>query len=356
MKELHPFAFKFSGLKLKNQTTPLLLFHTSLPTTTLSYLCVLMNEQLKSTILQETGASALWEKEIIQELWSGYGKIIRVGLENAAVESVVVKHVQLPTMQNHPRGWNSDISHQRKVKSYQVETTWYNSYSEQSAARLPKCLGSTTQDDEVLIVLEDLDEAGYPLRKRAVTWEEIAECLGWLAKFHASYLGKSPDGLWEVGTYWHLATRPQELAVLDDHQLKEAAPLIDDKLNGCTYKTFVHGDAKLANFCFSKDGQVAGVDFQYVGGGCGMKDVAYFIGSCLNERDCERLESQILDTYFEQLQGEFPERNEALEIEWRSLYRVAWADFHRFLKGWSPGHWKINSYSERVTTEVIKNL
>jgi thiamine kinase-like enzyme len=67
--------------------------------------------------------------------------------------------------------------------------------------------------------------------------------------------------------------------------LKEAAPVIDEKLNTCAYKTFVHGDAKLANFCFAPDGQVAGVDFQYVGGGCGMKDVAYFIGSCLNEKD-----------------------------------------------------------------------
>lgn len=87
-----------------------------------------------------------------------------------------------------------------------------------------------------------------------------------------------------------------------------------------------------------------------------MKDVAYFIGSCLNEKDCERLEAQILDTYFGCLHNELEEPNEALETEWRSLYRVAWADFHRFLKGWSPDHWKINSYSERVTTEVINRL
>jgi thiamine kinase-like enzyme len=177
-----------------------------------------------------------------------------------------------------------------------------------------------------------------------------------LAQFHASYLGKIPDGLWDVGTYWHLETRPQELAVLDDQKLREAALIIDEKLNSCEYKTFVHGDAKLANFCFSKDGQVAGVDFQYVGGGCGMKDVAYFIGSCLSESECERLEAQILNTYFEHLQSEMKEKNEALEREWRSLYRVAWADFHRFLKGWSPGHWKINNYSERVTAEVINSL
>lgn len=315
-----------------------------------------MNEHIKSIILQKTGASSLFEKDIIQELWSGYGKIMRVGLENASVESVVVKHVQLPENSNHPRGWNTDIGHQRKVKSYVVETNWYKTYSQNSMARLPECITIEHHNDEVLIVLEDLDEAGFPLRKRSIRWEEIAECLAWLAKFHASYFGETPNGLWEVGTYWHLETRPQELAVLKDQRLKEAAPLIDKALNNCTYKTFVHGDAKLANFCFAKDGRVAGVDFQYVGGGCGMKDVAYFIGSCLNESECERLELQILDTYFEYLQNALEERNEALETEWRSLYRVAWADFHRFLKGWSPGHWKINSYSERVTSEVIIQL
>ena len=315
-----------------------------------------MNDYFRSIILQRTGASSLFEKEVIQELWSGYGKIIRIGLENAAVDSVVIKHVQIPISKNHPRGWNTDIGHQRKVKSYKVETTWYDQYSKYSAARLPQCLAIETKDDEVLMVMEDLDEAGYHLRKSQVSWDEIAACLAWLAQFHASYLGKTPEGLWEVGTYWHLNTRPQELAVLDDQRLKEAAPIIDEKLTTCTYKTFVHGDAKLANFCFADGGQVAGLDFQYVGGGCGIKDVVYFIGSCLKESECERLETRILDTYFDHLQSELKESNEALETEWRSLYRVAWADFHRFLKGWSPGHWKINSYSERLTAEVINKL
>lgn len=315
-----------------------------------------MNEYFRSAILQATGATSLIEKDVIQELWSGYGKIMRIGLEYASADTVVVKHVQLPRYKNHPRGWNTDIGHQRKVKSYQVETNWYKTYSQDSAARLPRCLAVEMHNDEVLMILEDLDGAGYSLRKRSVTWEEIAACLAWLAQFHASFLGENPVGLWEVGTYWHLETRPQELDVLDDQRLKEAALAIDEKLNASVYKTFVHGDAKLANFCFAKDGQVAGVDFQYVGGGCGMKDVAYFVGSCLGERECERLEEQILDTYFEHLQAALSEKNQALETEWRSLYRVAWADFHRFLKGWSPGHWKINSYSERITTEVINSL
>ena len=289
-------------------------------------------------------------------MWSGYGQIIRLRLENAAFKSVIVKHVQLPINSHHPRGWDTDIGHQRKRKSYKVEAKWYQNYSQRSAARLPKCLALDFTGDEVLLVLEDLDLAGFPLRKQSVSWVEIKACIQWLAQFHASFLGQIPEGLWNVGTYWHLETRPQELAVLKDQKLKEAAAFIDEKLNSTKYKTLVHGDAKLANFCFSKEGKVAGLDFQYVGGGCGMKDLVYFVGSCLNENECERLETQILDCYFEYLQSELEEKEEALEAEWRSLYRVAWADFHRFLKGWSPGHWKLHSYSERITAEVVKSV
>lgn len=315
-----------------------------------------MNEKFKSLILEATGASSFSDKETIQKLWSGYGEIKRIELTNAPVNSLIIKHVQLAKNKIHPRGWNSDLGHQRKLKSYEVETNWYQSYSSDCAARIPKCLAVETVNDEVLMILEDLDEAGYYLRKQNLSWEEISSCLKWLAQFHASFLGRHPEGLWEVGTYWHLETRPQELEVLQDQKLKKAAALIDEKLNSCNYKTFVHGDAKLANFCFAPDGKVAGVDFQYVGGGCGMKDLAYFIGSCLSERECEELEDQILNTYFEYLQNELPQRNEELETEWRTMYRIAWADFHRFIKGWSPGHWKINSYSERITSEVIDKL
>ncbi|MGN8224887.1 oxidoreductase family protein [Gracilimonas sp. BCB1] len=315
-----------------------------------------MNEMFKAVILECTGATSICDQEVIQELWSGYGKILRVYLEGASFSSVVVKHVQAEKAQGHPRGWNTDIGHQRKLKSYEVETNWYEQYSHQSKARLPRCLTIEHLDDEVLMVLEDLNASGYPLRKSSVSWQEITPILKWLADFHGSFLGEIPKGLWDQGTYWHLKTRPQELEALKDERLKKAAPLIDEKLKTCKFKTFIHGDAKLANFCFSEQSEVAAVDFQYVGGGCGMKDLAYFIGSCLDEDECEALEEKILDTYFSYLQQSLGEPNHALEKEWRSLYRVAWADFHRFLKGWSPGHWKINSYSERVTNEVIKAL
>ena len=47
---------------------------------------------------------------------------------------------------------------------------------------------------------------------------------------------------------------------------------------------------------------------------------------------------------------------DALESDWRGLYPVAWTDFVRFLRGWSPGHWKIHRYSARLAREVLEAL
>lgn len=322
-----------------------------------------MNLQFEKKILEVTDASSFSKLETIQNLWSGYGEIVRIGLEDSDYKTVVLKHVRLPKQKKHPRGWNTNISHNRKIKSYEVESSFYKNWSAKlTSAKIPNCLAMDSLNDEVLLVLEDLDANGYPLRKHSVEWSEVELCLEWLANFHATYMGESPKGLWKVGTYWHLETRPEELEVLDDISLKNAASGIDTILNEAKFQTFVHGDAKLANFCFSEDGKkVAGLDFQYVGGGCGMKDVAYFIGSCLDESDCERLETIILKSYFKYLKEALKQNNkeidfEALELEWRLLYKFAWTDFHRFLKGWSPGHWKINSYSEKITQEVIERL
>ena len=323
-----------------------------------------MNHDFQEVILEATGAAALYHIEDIQSLWSGYGKIVRYGLRGTDRERVVVKHVQLPDQHNHPRGWNTDRSHQRKMHSYQVETAWYRDWASACDARcrVPSCLALESDADEFLMVFEDLDASGFPLRKSAVSLAEMQRCLDWLAHFHATFLGEAPRGLWEVGSYWHLDTRPDELAALDDVPLKRAAGEIDAVLRAARYQTFVHGDAKLANFCFSPDAtQVAAVDFQYVGGGCGMKDVAYFIGSCLYEEDCERHETALLDHYFNALGDAIESRGrdvdpQVIEAEWRTLYPVAWTDFHRFMKGWNPGHWKIHSYSERLARQVLTQL
>lgn len=323
-----------------------------------------MHKDFPDIIKQTTGATQIELIDVIQELWSGYGAIMRYRLTGTDRTTVVVKHVMLPQEADHPRGWNTNLSRQRKIRSYQVETAWYRFFANRCDDRCPVPHGLAVEQrgDETLMVLEDLDAIGYPLRRDEVAEKEIVACLKWLAHFHATFMGVAPDGLWSQGTYWHLDTRPDELAVLDDRPLKSAAPVIDLKLKQARFQTFVHGDAKLANFCFSEDGyKTAAVDFQYVGGGCGMKDVAYFIGSCLSESDCERLEGWLLQTYFDELKLALAKRKpriDAVEVEaeWRQLFPLAWTDFHRFLKGWSPGHWKINDYSERLARQVVGEI
>jgi hypothetical protein len=321
-----------------------------------------MNDHSRDLILRATGAVSVGKTELIQSLWSGYGQILRCQLHGAAMSSVVVKHVHWPDENQHPRGWNTNRSHERKVRSYQVETAFYAHWAGRcsNGSRIPTCYGLETHGDEVFMVMEDLDAAGFPERRSYVSDPDMHACLSWLAHFHATFMNQEPTDLWPIGTYWHLATRPDELAAMDDPKLKRAAAAIDRRLNEAQYKTLVHGDAKLANFCFSnRRHEVAAVDFQYVGGGCGMKDVTYFLGSCLNENACEAREEELLTYYFQRLREALQwdqASMQALETEWRELYPVAWTDFFRFLQGWSPGHWKLNSYSRRLANQVLKAM
>ncbi|WP_136480711.1 oxidoreductase family protein [Cognatitamlana onchidii] len=323
-----------------------------------------MNEHLEAIILEKTNASKIIDYTIMQSLWSGYGEIIRCQLLESSLNSIVVKHINLPEQRKHPRGWNSNHSHQRKLKSYQVEMAFYKYYSQLCSHEcyVPKHIYSESNNDESIIILEDLNNSGFPEVKRVVNLSEIKRCLKWLANFHATFMGYEAKGLWKTGTYWHLETRPDELDALQDLPLKNAAASIDKVLNQTKFQTLVHGDAKLANFCFNMEGtNVSAVDFQYVGGGCGIKDVAYFIGSCLEESDCETLENELLYSYFKDLENALITKGrqfnfEAIKKEWYGMYPYAWADFHRFLKGWSPGHWKINSYSEKLSQHVINTL
>ena len=322
-----------------------------------------MSPAFKKYLLQTTHATGCKELEVIQNLWSGYGKISRYQLMGSTLKTVVVKYIAPEKELRHPRGWNTNYGHQRKIKSYQVETCWYENWNQKCSTlcKTPQFLGSFSEGQNQWIILEDLNEV-YPLRKYELDIFEVKACLKWLAVFHSTFFRQKPIGLWNVGTYWHLATRPNEFDKIEHLELKSKAHLIDDALNQCKYQTLVHGDAKLANFCFSKDGtKISAVDFQYVGGGCGMKDVAYFLGSCYTSGDLEKYESELLAHYFSELKQNLEAKDSDvdfadLETEWRNLYPYVWADFTRFLLGWMPTHQKINKYSMKMIQQVLPYL
>jgi len=169
-------------------------------------------------------------------------------------------------------------------------------------------------------------------------------------------------GLWPIGTYWHLATRQDEWQAMPEGDLKRYAKRLDDALTGAGFQTLVHGDAKLANLCFHQSKEtIAVVDFQYVGRGPGVKDLAYLLGSVLDNDGLNAHAETLLNHYISRLIKALEDDNvcfesNKLEAEIRHLYPVAWADFYRFLLGWNPQSWKVCSYMKAMADTGLANI
>ncbi len=295
----------------------------------------------------------------MQTLWKGYGQILRLHLEGAPFGSAILKQIDPPTATAA-----NALSHQRKVRSYQIERAWYSLYSKglSPACRVPRFLAQGQSQGGDWLLLEDLDRAGFPERRRHLNSAEMAAVVSWLAHFHATFLGHLAPELWEEGSYWHLETRPDEWQALPQGPLKQAAGAIAQKLKNCHFQTLIHGDAKPANFCFSSPTtarpQVAAVDFQYIGRGCGMKDLAYFLSACFSETQAEGAIPGYLELYFAALAQAVGSSSQAkaIEAEWRELFEFAWADFYRFELGWLGGDPRDYPFSEKILRGLIPKL
>ncbi|KJY78889.1 hypothetical protein TW74_11745 [Vibrio nigripulchritudo] len=304
------------------------------------------------------------KKALIQKLWGDFGRLERWYLDSECRQSVIAKWIELPDTLAHPRGWNTARSTERKLASYVIEANWYLHFSKQKDSRclMPIGLDVDPNPANYVIVMSDLNDWGLTQIVKESSLVHWKLCLKWLANFHAKHLGFEETNLWEQGTYWHFDTRPDEWEAMPDSDLKQQASAIDEALKRAPFPTLVHGDAKLANFCFSEDNtQVAAVDFQYVGHGCAMKDVMLFISSCVPVDQAKDFEELLLDYYFSQFEEAilfYHLEQDAKQIteSWRPFYYLAWADFLRFLEGWSPEHWKINKYSKACATKGLSYL
>ena len=372
-----------------------------------------VNQQYIDWLSQVCNAQVL-DTQMIQPLWSGYGACFRATLgypnntfsknhdesspfqesqyhqaqqnplgaqqggDEAALK-VVVKCATPPHRLSHPKGWNGEASHNRKCQSFKVENCFYSDVQVQTDAscRTAKCLGHSQQGEASLLVMEDLAHSGYSRTASSLTAAQCITVLKWLANFHARFVNVRGEfdsqslQLWPEGTYWHLATREDEFNAMSDGLLKQHAVDISTTLGDAHYHTLVHGDAKVANFCFTEDfSDCAAVDFQYVGYGAGIKDVAYFLGSALSTQTHMKHRDALLNTYFQALEDAlhtrlanndssacFKRADIALIIaEWKYLYPFACADFYRFLAGWSPEHWKIDEELQYQTDIALSIL
>jgi hypothetical protein len=297
-------------------------------------------------VIEQTGARELLDSSVVQSLWGGCGELLRLRLRGGARETVILKRVV-------PLG--SSYGDRRKRRSYEVEQQFYGTFSARchDGCRVAGCLGRLQQGGSALLLLEDLAEAGYS-PQRSIGVQHIRTGLSWLANFHAQFLNDPGAGLWDQGGYWHLQTRPEEWERMPAGALKELAPALDRCLRSAKFFTLMHGDSKPANFLWSSQGAAA-VDFQYVGRGCGIRDVAYFLDCCLHEEGCAAEAEQWLDFYFGVLRKGLGEAAAEVEAEWRALYPVAWADYCRFWVGWGRRA-SLGAYSGRQLERAVQHL
>ncbi len=307
--------------------------------------------QLLSQLKKLLDDPTLVLNEEVQSLWSGYGQIVRC-FSPKNNTSYIVKTIVPENATSHPRGWNTSVSHQRKLRSYQVEANFYRDFAHltDEKCKVPALIHTQISEKFTLLVMEDLDSSGYKNRIEYADWTSLSVAIRWLAFFHAKFMGNSAHELWPIGTYWHLATRQDEFNKMPNGDFKTYAKAIDTALNNARFQTLIHGDAKFANLCFSSScTRVAAVDFQYVGKGSGVKDLAYLAGSCLDQEGLAKYGDSILDAYLLSLEDALKYYNVSVDFEnvaeeTRKLYPVAWADFYRFLLGWNPQSWKVCDY------------
>ncbi|QQM66418.1 DUF1679 domain-containing protein [Pseudoalteromonas sp. LC2018020214] len=300
--------------------------------------------------------------DTLTSLWSGCGSIVQCQLDDKAC---VIKAIKIPSYIYHPKIKQSEFALKRKQHSYSVEYTFYKLYSQHLPvhAQSIECIGAINKDDEYALVFKDFTKHGFTQAGP----QHVKAILRWLAHFHAFNLSKPAEGLWQQGNYWHLSTRPDEFNKLKDNldkksDIKNAAHKIDEQLQSCAYKTLIHGDAKLANFAANERDEILGYDFQYIGAGCGIIDVMYFMTSCLSDAQLHECADEYIAYYFDNLKAAITTYHPTapaskIADDWLALWPSAWADFYRFLAGWSPEHQKINSYmQQQVNSWLASNI
>ncbi|KAL3459096.1 hypothetical protein BJX64DRAFT_265277 [Aspergillus heterothallicus] len=228
------------------------------------------------------------------------------------------------------KGESEDEGHLRKMLSYEVEQCFYSDVVPLLGDDIgvARCLASTRdmdgEDGEeelkglMATVMVDL-RPKYPVaggKRSVLSKAQVRGALIWLAGFHArswNLLSRNLDeyvrppleeakrraagrevdgGLWLNGGYTYLATRRSEYASLEEDADSEwsnafcsvssdaglsIAEMAALALTPCgrSIESYIHGDVKSENLFTTENGdEVAFFDFQYVGLGLGVCDLA----------------------------------------------------------------------------------
>lgn len=267
-------------------------------------------------------------------LWAGMGYIYHVSFRGY---DIIVKRIMPPPKTRRSFG---DC---RKADSYEVEACFYENVALElvgDGLTLPIPYLVQRHEGQITICMSHLEGRGGPYND-----DEINAVLRWMAQFHSATWGSKADefvsrGLQQIGSYWHLNTRPDEHDSMSkrgwEGRLKQAAKAIDERLKRDKMQCCIHGDAKDANMLFTgkgKECQVAMYDFQYCGKAPPSVDLAYFLCVGVGSTDGEWLHY-----YHQELISCLPANATKPSLkELEDSVALAFCDFQRFMSGW--GNW-----------------
>ncbi|PHH74399.1 hypothetical protein CDD82_4953 [Ophiocordyceps australis] len=342
----------------------------------------------------------------LQSLWADYGHICAIEARDAADKRVplILKLISPPSASRQEEG------HLRKVLSYQVEQYFYTHIAPRLPPDVPvaTCLASTQHQHETAMLLTDL-RPRFPLaagKRELLSPRQVDAVVDWLAIFHASsaafFVPASPHafvlpplqeaerktttrGLWLNGGYTYLATRRSEYASLAADEQSEwsaafcspfdagseasVAELAATFLTPCgrSFESLIHGDVKSENLFSTTQGDaVALFDFQYVGLGLGVCDLAKLFtcsvppellhvspAASFNELPMSQGEEALLKVYLDT----FASRHQPpIDYDWNDFVRhweTALVDWCRFQASW--GFWGNTDWLQARVRLILKD-
>lgn len=322
-------------------------------------------------------------------------------------------------------GSTADEGHLRKMLSYEVEQYFYSEIVPQlgDEIAIAKCLASTRDMDDaegsselkglMATIMVDL-RPGFPVageKRGALNRTQVRAALDWLAGFHSRSRGLVSatldeyvlppleessrrqssgkdvgNGLWLNGGYTYLATRGKEYASLAQDTDSEWSDVLCKALEasslsvaemvalflmpcGRAIESYIHGDVKSENLFTTTNGdKVAFFDFQYVGLGLGVCDLAKLFtcsvplhmlvdgnGSVPEQLSMCDGERGLLERYrMSLLQDEESEESELYEWEaFKRHWETALVDWCRFQASW--GFWGNTEWLEARVRSIVND-
>ncbi len=302
-----------------------------------------MEQALKAGGVAEAAVVEAVEVDVL-EAANGMGTLCRcrlIGGEGSASTPASVM-VKLPGNMGPAFRWFAKL-----FKAARREYSFYRHFAAKSPVRVPVLFYADFDEraQESVLVMEDLDGMETISQATGVGPEQALAVVAAIARFHGRF-GENPTADAAVATHCGEFLNAAERRVLQTIYMLALPVALDrfgERFSPATRRlaidlgprfdvflanvvkdrpVFLHGDARCENFMFGGEGpdDLALIDWQGFGFGCGMYDIGYFLGSSVATEHRRRIEREAIETYHEIVCG-MGMKNYTLDECWRSYRR-----------------------------------